>query len=130
MDVVDVVRPPFATGSPTPPVQHAGREHAIAQCNNTYVFPAIGLAVHSVSGCRVTDGMLRAASRELGRLSPARETLGAPLLPPIEEIRSVSIDLAVRIAEKALEQSCASGPTGDALRETITTRFWEPAYDA
>ena len=115
-----------ATGSPVDPVHFGGREYEFAQCNNTYVFPAIGLGVHAVGAGRVTDEMLRAAARALGKLSPAASSDGAPLLPPIQSIREVSIELAQAVAEKAIEQRVAV-PVDD-LRSRILGRYWEPSY--
>lgn len=115
-----------ATGSPTESVVYGGREHHFAQCNNTYVFPAIGLGVHAVGAGRVTDEMLRASSRALGRLSPAASSAGAPLLPPIESIREVSVSLAQAVATKAVEQGGAQ-TVGD-VRFRVESRFWEPIY--
>lgn len=47
-----------ATGSPFDPVVHEGRTYPIAQCNNSYIFPGIGLGVLAVNAKRVTDEML------------------------------------------------------------------------
>ena len=71
--------------------------------------------------------MLRAASRTLGKLSPAVASEGAPLLPPIESIREVSIELARAVVAKAVEQGVAA-PVED-LRSRIAARIWEPLYD-
>ncbi|MYR85826.1 oxaloacetate-decarboxylating malate dehydrogenase, partial [Streptomyces sp. SID685] len=44
-----------ATGSPFPPLEVGGHEVPVAQANNVYVFPAIGLAVTAARATRVTD---------------------------------------------------------------------------
>ena len=44
-----------ATGSPFAPVNYGGHTIPIAQCNNVYIFPAVGLGVVASSARRVTD---------------------------------------------------------------------------
>src|SRR5260370_22657473 len=60
-----------ATGSPFPPVTYAGSQVPIAQCNNAYIFPGVGLGIVASRACRVTDTMMLAAARALGNNSPA-----------------------------------------------------------
>src|ERR687897_531684 len=48
----------IATGTEFPPVSLKGRIIKIAQCNNFYIFPAIGLAVRASDAKRVTDRMM------------------------------------------------------------------------
>ena len=54
-----------ATGSPFGPVVRDGDTHVISQCNNSYVFPAIGLAVLAVKAKRVTERRFMAAALAL-----------------------------------------------------------------
>src|ERR1700757_4344050 len=61
----------IATGSPFPPVLYKGRAFEIAQSNNLFIFPAVGLAVTGSRAHRVTDKMLLAGARTLGDNSPA-----------------------------------------------------------
>ena len=61
-----------ASGSPYAPVAYEGRTIVIAQCNNVFIFPAVGLGVVASGARRVTDGMMLAAARALGEQSPAR----------------------------------------------------------
>ncbi len=60
----------IATGSPFEPVSHAGTLYPVAQCNNVYVFPGVGLGVMVSRATRVTDNMMMAASRTLASCSP------------------------------------------------------------
>src|SRR5262249_54002979 len=50
----------IATGSPYAPVRYEGRMIPIAQCNNVFIFPAVGLGVVASGARRVTDGMMLA----------------------------------------------------------------------
>jgi malate dehydrogenase (oxaloacetate-decarboxylating) len=52
-------------------VSHGGARFRIAQCNNIYIFPAIGLGVVASRARRVTDAMILAAGRALGEESAA-----------------------------------------------------------
>ncbi len=61
----------IATGSPFAPLRRDGVERPIAQCNNVYIFPAMGLAVTAAEATRVTDDMMRVAAATLGDASPA-----------------------------------------------------------
>src|SRR6266853_893136 len=71
----------IATGSPFAPVEFGNRRIPIAQCNNVFIFPAVGLGVIASGARRVTDQMLLAAGRALGEQTPALGALDAPLLP-------------------------------------------------
>jgi malate dehydrogenase (oxaloacetate-decarboxylating) len=60
-----------ATGSPFGPVEWKGRCYPVAQCNNSYIFPGMGLGILAVRARRVSDEMLMAAATALGECSPA-----------------------------------------------------------
>ncbi len=117
-----------ATGSPFSPVIHNGNKFEIAQCNNSYIFPGIGLGVLAVSASRVTDEMLMESSRALAECSPlALQGYGA-LLPPLEEIHMVSKKIAFAVGKKAIEQGVALEITDEALEQSINHHFWQPVY--
>jgi malate dehydrogenase (oxaloacetate-decarboxylating) len=117
-----------ATGSPFEPVIHKGESHQIAQSNNTYIFPGVGLGVLACSARRVTDGMFMAAARVLGELSPALKDHRASLLPPIAEIRSVSLAVARAVALRAQKDGVAPDCSADELEQLLANKIWEPAY--
>jgi malate dehydrogenase (oxaloacetate-decarboxylating) len=119
-----------ATGSPIAPVAYGSRTYPIAQCNNAYIFPAIGLAVRACGARRVSEGMMRAAARSLGAQSPALADPEAPLLPPLSEVRSVARKIALAIALEAVRQGHADAISEDALAARVDELFWGPAYPA
>ena len=118
----------IATGSPYAPVTYAGVTRRIAQCNNVYVFPAVGLGVLSVASRRVTDGMMLAAARALGARSPARKDPMAPLLPALDELLGLTPDIALAVAREAQDSGVAATSPEDAVRAAIAARFWVPVY--
>ncbi|WP_447400670.1 NAD-dependent malic enzyme [Vibrio harveyi] len=117
-----------ATGSPFEPVIHEGRSYPIAQCNNSYIFPGIGLGVLAVNAKRVTDEMLMESSRALATCSPLAINGNGALLPPLEEIHLVSKKIAFAVAKKAIEQGVALEITDEALNDAIDQAFWQPVY--
>ncbi|PMS51990.1 NAD-dependent malic enzyme [Vibrio parahaemolyticus] len=117
-----------ATGSPFDPVVHEGRTYPIAQCNNSYIFPGIGLGVLAVNAKRVTDEMLMESSRALATCSPLAINGRGALLPPLEEIHLVSKKIAFAVAKKAIEQGVALEITDEALNDAIDQAFWQPFY--
>ncbi|MDC9589016.1 NAD-dependent malic enzyme [Xenorhabdus sp. XENO-10] len=117
-----------ATGSPFVPVKYNGQEYPIAQCNNSYIFPGIGLGVIASGAKRVTDDMLMAASRALADRSPLAQTGSGPLLPLIDDIQDVSRKIAKEVAKKAQIQGVAIVTSEDALDEAIERNFWKPEY--
>ncbi|ANB97276.1 NAD-dependent malic enzyme [Vibrio parahaemolyticus] len=117
-----------ATGSPFDPVVHEGRTYPIAQCNNSYIFPGIGLGVLAVNAKRVTNEMLMESSRALATCSPLAINGRGALLPPLEEIHLVSKKIAFAVAKKAIEQGVALEITDEALNDAIDQAFWQPVY--
>ncbi len=117
-----------ATGSPFDPVVHEGKTYPIAQCNNSYIFPGIGLGVLAVGAKRVTDEMLMESSRALATCSPLAIHGKGALLPPLEEIHSVSKKIAIAVGKKAIEQGVAPAVSDEALEIAIEQHFWQPVY--
>ncbi|MFK0033588.1 NAD-dependent malic enzyme [Pseudomonas monteilii] len=113
----------IATGSPFQPVEWAGRSCKIAQCNNSYIFPGIGLGVIVSQATRVTERMLMASARALAQSAQAGE-----MLPPMGDVQAVSKAIALAVAVAAQEDGVASEQPEHALREAIDAMFWEPRY--
>ncbi len=120
----------IATGSPFDPVNVDGVEQIIPQCNNSYIFPGIGLAVIAAKARRVTDNMFLTASIALADLSPRASSGTGPLLPPLSSIREASRSIAQAVARQAMTDGVAPDITDEALNEAIENNFWHPKYRA
>ncbi len=116
-----------ATGSPFPDVAYQGRAIRIVQCNNSYIFPGLGLGVLAVRASRITDGMFMAASIALADSSPAIADPNGPLLPPLEDIRTVSRWIAIAVAAEARRAGVARTSPRE-LERLVDERMWTPRY--
>ena len=117
-----------ATGSPFEPVQHKDKVFPVAQCNNSYVFPGIGLGVVSANINRITDEMLMVASKTLAEASPLANTGKGELLPPLTEIANLSKEIAFAVAKVAYQQKLALEISDEMLKAKIARNFWTPEY--
>ena len=118
----------IATGSPFEPVNYQGKIYNISQCNNSYIFPGIGLGVIAAGATRVTDSMLIASSNALADCSPLLKDPNADLLPDLNEIQQVSKFIAFKVAKAAMDAGVAAVMSDEALREAIEANFWKPEY--
>ncbi|RDV26696.1 NAD-dependent malic enzyme [Alteromonas aestuariivivens] len=118
----------IATGSPFKPVEYNGKRYPVAQCNNSYIFPGIGLGVLASKASLISDEMLMAASNALADASPLANHGSGELLPPLTEIASLSKRIAFAVAKVAMQQELALELSDEALEESIERNFWTPQY--
>ncbi|WP_312103833.1 NAD-dependent malic enzyme [Acinetobacter venetianus] len=118
----------IATGSPFAPVNYHGKLYHIAQCNNSYIFPGIGLGVVASGATRITENMLMASSRALADCSPLLQDPQADLLPSLGEIQSVSKVIAFDVAKAAIQDGVAVMINDELLKQKIEESFWHPEY--
>ncbi|MCL2915855.1 NAD-dependent malic enzyme [Shewanella corallii] len=117
-----------ATGSPFEPVVYGENTYEIAQCNNSFIFPGIGLGVLATRADRVSDEMLMASSRALAECSPLARDGEGGLLPSLEDIHDVSKHIAFAVGKVAIEQGLALPKTDELLKLAIEKNFWTPEY--
>jgi malate dehydrogenase (oxaloacetate-decarboxylating) len=118
----------IAAGSPFDPVHIGHRVQEIAQCNNVYVFPGLGLGITAAGATRVTDAMLTAAAAAVSAAAPVRRDQYGGLLPPQTQL----VDVATAVARAAARAAVADGVAGECdsptIDEAIETTRWTPAY--
>ncbi|KAJ6072739.1 hypothetical protein N7467_010824 [Penicillium canescens] len=121
-----------ATGSPFPPVEYGGVKYDIAECNNSTCFPGIGLGAVLSRSRLVSKKMLVAAVKALGARAPALQDSNEPLLPDVEDVREISVDIAAAVIKCSIDEGLAQEediPTKDSdLREWIQVQMWEAIY--
>ena len=118
----------IATGSPFAAVDMGNRHFEIAQCNNSYIFPGLGLGVISAKARRITDTMMMAASRALAQTSPTVKDGCGALLPPLQDIRQVSKLIALAVFKQAIIDGVAMPIPEELMIEKIEDNFWSPEY--
>ncbi|CAM4330024.1 NAD-dependent malic enzyme [Acinetobacter pragensis] len=118
----------IATGSPFAPVIYQDRIYNISQCNNSYIFPGIGLGVIASGAHRVTDSMLMASSNALADCSPKLQNPEADLLPDLSQIQQISKVIAVKVAQAAMQDGVAPVMSLKDLEKKIEDNFWKPEY--
>ncbi|KAK1245705.1 hypothetical protein MKX07_004774 [Trichoderma sp. CBMAI-0711] len=127
-----------ATGSPFDPVTGPWGQDGgdvtieVAECNNSVVFPGIGLGCVLSRAKLLTDKMLVAAVEGVASLSPALKDATAPLLPDVEDVRPVSVQVAKHVIQAAVKEGVATEegiPSDDGeLEEWIREQMWNPEY--
>jgi malate dehydrogenase (oxaloacetate-decarboxylating) len=115
----------IATGSPFAPVTHQGVTYQIGQANNALIFPGLGLGAILSRAQRITDQMITVAAQAVAELTDTTRP-GAPLLPPIDDLRTTSAQVAFAVARAAAQDGVAeqTGITADAVRAAM----WQPRY--
>jgi malate dehydrogenase (oxaloacetate-decarboxylating) len=117
-----------ATGSPFFAVNYAGQKFEISQCNNSYIFPGIGLGVVAAKSTRVSDAMLMVASTTLADLAPESSNNTDGILPPLTELASLSRTIAFAVAKMAMSEGHARQISDEELSADIERNFWTPEY--
>jgi malate dehydrogenase (oxaloacetate-decarboxylating)(NADP+) len=118
----------FASGSPFAAVTYKGKRFEPGQGNNAYIFPALGLGASAVQATQINDAMLLAAAKCLANLLSQEKLEKGGLYPSLTEIRQVSLEAAVAVAEKAFDSGFARIQRPDDLRAYLSNLMYDPSY--
>lgn len=116
----------IATGSAFAPVTHRGITHVVGQVNNAMLYPGLALGAIVSRATRISDGMVAAAASAVSSLVTVRQP-GASLLPHIDNLRSVSLTVAVAVAEAAVAEGLAAVKFSDIVQQ-VQDAMWQPEY--
>ncbi len=118
----------FASGSPFRPVLYRDRTIVPGQCNNMYVFPAMGLAIYATHASRVTDEMFIAAARAVAEQVTAADLDTGLIYPPQSRILRAEVHVARRVAEVIFTRGLARVKQPTDLGAFIESQVYKPEY--
>jgi len=118
----------FTSGSPFDPVEIENKKYQSGQGNNAYVFPGLGLGAISCRASNITDSMFLGAANALANFVTQDNLDSGMLYPPLANIREVSLEIAVTVANTAFDEKLARIPRPKDLRQYIYSTMYDPAY--
>lgn len=118
----------FTSGSPFKSVTYGGKTYRLGQGNNAYIFPGVGLAALSVQAKEINNPMFLSAAHALADQVTEDDLESGALYPPLTNIREVSLNIAVSVAEKAFEYNLSTIERPADLKAYIASTMYDPRY--
>jgi malate dehydrogenase (oxaloacetate-decarboxylating) len=113
-----------AVGAPVEPFDYRGTRFSIGQLNDVLIFPGLGLGVIVSGASRVTSPMLQAAARAVAEQADGSQP-GVPLLPGVEHLRGLSVQVAEATVRAAVDDRVAGYNPTDVSR-AVRGAMWSP----
>lgn len=114
-----------ATGIPSATVAYQGIDYQIGQANNALIYPGVGFGALAVNARIINDEMLAAAAHALGGLVDVKAP-GASVLPPVSQLTAFSKQVAIAVAQSAIDQGLAQ--TDLSAEQAVAAMHWQPEY--
>lgn len=123
----------FASGSPFDPVTHGGKTFYPSQCNNVYIFPAVGLGASLAGATKITDSMLYESAVACAAQLNDEELARGQTFPDIVRIREVEMNIGAAVMRKAIAEGLSRTFGAEQLSESdavdyVRAKMYYPAY--
>ncbi len=118
----------IATGSPFDPVAYEGKLINIAQCNNVYIFPGVGLGLIATQAAHASDAVFITAAKVLASHSPMLKDPYGPLFPTLDTLRSVTRAIGIAVAQTVIAEGHARRLPKTTVEALIDETIWFPTY--
>ena len=93
------------------------------------IYPGLGFGAVLAKSRTLTDTMLIAGTQRLASLSPALKNIDDALLPDFADAPSVNLEVAIAVAEQAIEEGSAGvNWAKEEVRERAIEKQWKPVY--
>ena len=119
-----------ATGSPFDDVTIGKRRVKVAQGNNAFIFPGIGLGALQAGARRISDGMFHAAATALAHAVTEAELESGMLYPSIGRLPEVSTEVAHAVILDAVDTQLVGAMREADIAATLEAGTWSPVYPA
>ncbi|KAK7108037.1 NADP-dependent malic enzyme-like [Littorina saxatilis] len=121
----------FASGSPFPSCTLNGKTFIPGQGNNAYIFPGVALGVLTCGVRHIEDKIFLHAAQALANLVTDEHLAEGRVYPPLSDIQSVSLAIAVDLAEYVYKEGMASAyPEPDDKEAFIRSFLYDTDYES
>jgi malate dehydrogenase (oxaloacetate-decarboxylating) len=116
------------TGSPFAPVRVRDVTYHVGQGNNVFVFPGVGLGATVVGAQWLPDEAFAAAARAVHQSTERTSEPGAPIFPPLSQLREVSYRVALAVGRAIIDAGASPPLSQPVLEQRLAEAMWKPAY--
>lgn len=117
-----------ATGSPFPDVKYKSKLFRIAQGNNAFVFPGIGLGTIISGAKEVSNDMITSAAYALPDQVSKSDLRDGCVYPLTKKLGEISKSVAFHVAREAVREGIAPDTSDKEIMRKIESGMWIPQY--